>query len=121
MGTDKKKKAERRGRNAEKIARIYLRLKGYRILSSRYKTKMGEIDIVATRGNYIVFIEVKARANLDTALDSIAYKQRRRIEKAASLWLKQHRDETCSPRFDVIALAPGRWPRHIKSAWRYGE
>ena len=52
---------EQRGRRAENIAAMFLRLKGYTILDRRCRTPFGEIDIIARRGKTIVFVEVKAR------------------------------------------------------------
>ncbi|MFC3053681.1 YraN family protein [Kordiimonas pumila] len=116
-----RKKAEKRGRNAELLARIYLRLKGYRILAHRFRSPYGEIDIIAKRGKTLVFVEVKARKSVDDALYSIAYKQRRRIEAASEDWLKKHKPVFKSIRFDIIAVASGILPTHIHGAWRLGE
>ena len=64
-------KAWRRGRWAERRAALFLRLKGFRIIARGYKSPVGEIDIVARRGNLLAFVEVKARATLDGAAEAL--------------------------------------------------
>jgi putative endonuclease len=96
-----------------------LRLKGYRILTQRLKTPMGELDVIARRGRVICFVEVKSRANLETALEALGPTQRRRIERAAAWWCANRgQDPTLSMRFDLIAIAPGHRPVHVVDAWR---
>ncbi len=122
MAAHSRQRAERKGRNAELIARLWLMIKGYRILNTRFKTKVGEIDIIAKKGKTIAIVEVKARKLETTALESINTKQRRRIERSTELWLKKSGYiHTISPRFDIIAIVPKRFPIHIKDAWRLGE
>ncbi len=110
---------ERAGRLAETAAAWMLRLKGFRILARRYATPVGEIDLVATRGSLVIFVEVKQRALLDMAAAATSARQRRRIERAAATFLQRHpqlRHASC--RFDVVAVAPARWPLHVVDAWR---
>jgi putative endonuclease len=66
------RKAYRLGHLAETRCVWYLRLKGYRILSRRFKTPVGEIDIVARHRGTLVFVEVKARADVEAAAGSLA-------------------------------------------------
>ena len=115
--TTRRQKAEQSGRRAEQIAAFYLRLKGYRILASRDKTPVGEIDIIATRGKTLVIVEVKKRNTLREALEAVSLNQRRRIERATLAWQQKNRKMALSVRFDVIAIVPKRWPTHIKNAW----
>jgi len=119
--TTTRQKAELRGRRAEQVAALYLRFKGYRIIEKRFRSRRGEIDLIARRGSTTVFIEVKARKTVDDALLSIAYKQRRCIEAAAEDWLKKHGHSQKSLRFDVVAIVPRALPTHITGAWRIGE
>jgi putative endonuclease len=63
--------AEQRGRRAEILALLFLSLKGYRILARRFRAAGGEIDIVARRGDLLIFAEVKARATIDAALGAV--------------------------------------------------
>lgn len=105
--------AYRRGLFAETLAAWLLRLRLYRILARRYRTPSGEIDLIARRGRTIVFVEVKSRPSETEALEAVGAKTRRRIVRAAELWLAAHPDAAgFNFRFDVIAIVPGRLPRH---------
>ena len=107
------------GHLAESIAAWFLRLKGFRILARRFATPVGEIDLVASRGELLVFVEVKRRAELAAASEAVLPRQQQRIARAAELFL-QRRPSARAPncRFDVIAVAPWRWPLHVTDAWR---
>ena len=113
-------RAEARGRRSATPAAWALRLKGYRILARRLKTRMGEIDMVALPPfGPVCFIEVKARGDVAAAALSVAPGQRTRIARAADLYLASRPDLTArGARFDIIAVAPGRWPQHHADAWR---
>ncbi len=116
----KKQAAERRGRQAERIAGWWLRLKGWRIIGRRMRTAAGEVDIVARRGAIIAFVEVKARAS-DAELD-LAIDARRLARVAASAEILFH--DIAKPgddmQIDVMLLAPGRPPRHLTNVWHGG-
>lgn len=115
---DDRRVAERRGRRAETLATWVLRLKGYRILARRYRTPVGEIDLIARRGGLIAFVEVKQRDTLAEAAEALTATGRRRIARAASLWLSVHPAAAALDlRFDVIMCVPGRLPRHIRQAF----
>ncbi len=106
------------GIGAERLAGWFLRLKGYRILARRYATPLGEIDLVAATGDTLVFVEVKRRSSIDKALEALTARQQARIKRAAQHYLQYHpgfRDWAC--RFDLVGLAPWRWPRHAVAAW----
>ncbi|MEL6287622.1 MAG: YraN family protein [Pseudomonadota bacterium] len=77
------------GRWAEWLAAGSLMLRGYRILALRYRTRVGEIDIIARRGRRIAFIEVKARAALDDALFAITPTLSRRVMAASEVWMRR--------------------------------
>ena len=97
------------GAFGEKKAAAYLRRKGYKIVASNYSCRFGEIDIIASKGGYIVFAEVKLRKNADfaEAREFVNYAKQQRIIKTAQLWLSE-RDCQLQPRFDVIEVyAPG--------------
>lgn len=113
--------AERRGRRAETIAALLLRLKGYRILARRYRCPAGEADLIVRRGNLVAAVEVKARDTLAAAAESVTAQQRQRIAAALAQFTAM-RDEcrTCDLRFDAVLIAPRTWPRHIADAWRPG-
>lgn len=102
---------------AEGLAAIVLRLSGYQIIERRYKTPGGEIDLIARRGRHFAFVEVKFRQSLDEAKFSLSVQQKRRINKAALFWLARNEHPYESLSFDVIVMAPWRWPLHIKSAF----
>ena len=113
-----RQKAFRFGLGAETRAVWLLRLKGYVILARRWRTPGGEADIVARRGETLVFVEVKARADLTSAREAIGPMQQRRIAAAASAWLARNpADMARTLRFDAVFVAPGRWPVHIVSAF----
>ena len=107
-----------RGISAESLAAAWLIGKGYRILARRFRSGAGEIDIVAGRRHTIIFVEVKARASLDEAAESVTPRQRGRIAAAAEIWLAQNPQVTFRDlRFDAILIAPGRLPQHIQGAF----
>lgn len=106
------------GISAESRAAAWLIAHGYRILARRFKSPMGEIDIIAARRYTLIFVEVKARATLDEAALSITERQKQRIAKAAEIWLANNPVPAIRDmRFDVILIAPGKLPRHIPSAF----
>ena len=108
--------AERRGHKGEMLAVWWLRLKGYRIVARRFKTKLGEIDIIARRRNVVAMVEVKARTTLPEAMDAIDHQTMRRIEAAGDLWLAKQRDYArINIRYDLIAILPKRLPVHVES------
>ena len=110
-----------RGHKAEDRMAWYLRCKGYRIIDKRFKTPVGEIDIIAKKGGALIFVEVKYRQNTVALGEAISVKNRRRVEKAAQLFCQKHRLSNQQWRFDAILLAPKKWPHHIKQAWIFGE
>jgi putative endonuclease len=110
-----------RGLSAESRAALLLIAKAYRILARRWKTPFGEIDIVARRRGVLVFVEVKARASMDAALEAVTERARQRIAAAAELWRARHPQHANGEiRFDVIVVTPGRMPRHIANAFEAG-
>lgn len=114
--------AHRRGLGAERLCLWSLRLRGYRVLAQRYRTPVGEIDLIARRGRTVAAIEVKARADDARAVESLLWKQRGRIARALEHFLQSRPDlADAALRFDVMVVAPGRWPRHLRGAWRVGE
>jgi putative endonuclease len=111
--------AHRAGLRAENLAALLLRLKGYSILARRLRTRAGEIDLIARRGRTLVFVEVKARADLADAADALAMRQRARLARAAGLFLAARPLlDGMNVRFDVVLVAPRRFPRHLADAWR---
>ena len=102
---------------AEKIACFYLNVKFYQILARRYKTPFGEIDIIAKKGNEIIFIEVKARKETDL-MDFISKHQQQRINKAAQYFLLNFsKYQTYNLRFDAIIMNRNFLPKHFIGYW----
>lgn len=113
-----RQKAFKRGVLAEKAAAMMLRFKGYKILSTRYKTPFGEVDIIAYKAKTLVFIEVKARSTVEAAAESITPRQQKRITRAASSFLASHKEyEGFDCRFDAVLITGLRPPKHIENAW----
>jgi putative endonuclease len=113
-----RQRAERKGHWAEWLACLALRLKGYRLLARRFKTPLGEVDLIMRRGGVTAFIEVKARRDNDAALISVTATAQRRIAMAADLWRRRDaRSAAMVCRFDIVAVAPYRWPRHFENAF----
>ncbi|MEB2844871.1 YraN family protein [Rhizobiales bacterium RZME27] len=113
-----RRRAERRGHWSEYLAAAFLLLKGYRILAMRYKTKSGEIDLIARKRNLVAFVEVKARREQGLALDAVGYETQKRIHSASEQWLSRRRDaHLLSLRYDVIAVLPGRFPKHFQDVF----
>lgn len=113
---DKRRKHLRAGRMAEYIAALYLMGKGYRILARRFKTRSGEIDLIAKRGQRLAFIEVKQRATAEDAEAAIGGIQSQRIHAAADDWLVRHpAHRNFNLGFDVVFIVRRRWPRHIEN------
>ena len=110
--------AYRGGHRAEALAAWYLRLKCYRIIARRYKTPLGEIDLIATRWGTTVFVEVKARASAASRAETLESINQARIVRAAEYYLSRHpKLAQTSLRFDVIFLAPRHWPHHLINAF----
>jgi putative endonuclease len=106
------------GLSGEGRAALFLAAKGYRELARRWKTPVGEIDLVMRRGKLIAFVEVKARPTLDEAAFAVLPRQRRRVIAAAEAWLAAHPEHAgYDLRFDVVLVAPGKLPRHLAAAF----
>ena len=119
--TDGRRRAERYGRHAESLAAWLLRLKGYRILARGYRSRVGELDIVARRGRVLAFVEVKARGDVSEAAEALRPAQRSRIARAAEAFQASRPElRALLVRFDVVLVAPGRRPHHLPDAWRPG-
>ena len=107
-----------RGHWAERVALAVLVLKGYRQLARRYSASGGEIDLIVKRGDTIVFVEVKARDVIDSALIAISAQKRGRFSRAARAWISRNPWAAAKIfRADAVFVAPGRWPRHLVGAF----
>ena len=115
----KRQQAETRGRRAETYAALWLRLKGYRIIATRVRTPVGEIDLIASRGQTLAFIEVKRRKTLNSAQQAVTRSNWQRISAAASSWAAKRPDfQDYNWRFDLVAIAPRARPKHFPDFWR---
>ena len=93
-------------------------MKGFRIVERRFKTRAGEIDLIARRGGLAVIVEVKARARLAEAMDAITPITRRRILAATDIWLARQPDRAhLAVRFDLVAVLPRRMPVHVAAVF----
>lgn len=109
---------ERLGRRAEWSAAVCLLLKGYRILTMRHKTPQGEIDIIARRGQRLLFVEVKGRSDRTLAAEAVHIRNQQRVVRAAQWYLQAHPELAgLEVRFDVCLVAWYRWPHHIPNAF----
>ena len=118
MTPDDRRQREAAGRRAESLAAFWLRLKGYRIIARRHRTPVGEIDILAGKGNILVAVEVKNRPSLETGLSAVTPKQWSRIARAMQ-WTFSARPDLAEMdgRFDLIVVC-GLRPHHITDAWQ---
>ena len=109
---------EAAGRRGEFWAALFLQLQGYRIIGRRVKTPVGEIDLIARRGDTIAIVEVKSRSFSHQEAEALLAVNQHRIMRAARFCLTGRAEmANAHIRFDVIFLAPFAWPRHIVSAF----
>ena len=93
------------GQKGEALAVSFLRKKGYRIKVCNYKTRIGEIDIIAADGDVLVFVEVKTRESLEYGhpFEAVNARKRKKIASVAMLYLKKF-DDLPPCRFDVVSI-----------------
>lgn len=104
---------------AEIIVCVYLTIKGYKIKKRRYKTPLGEIDIIAVKKNYIVFFEVKARADKNTN-EVVSKNQMKRISDAARHYITKNQcSEKYNYRIDLIIFRSALAIKHIENSWEF--
>ncbi len=111
------------GNIGEKFAARYLADKGYKIIDRNYRSRFGEIDIIATKEKYIVFIEVKTRSEraMVSGFEAVGIKKQIRIIKTALLYLGENNVDL-QPRFDVIEIITSEVKnvkklKHLKNAF----
>ena len=114
--------SHRLGHRSEWWAAALLMARGYQILGFRLKTRAGEIDILARRGKVLAVVEVKRRARLEDALTALGPDQYDRLLAAGRSVLRQRPSLAGHLlRIDVVALAPGRFPRHRRGVVALGR
>lgn len=116
MKKEKDNSRFKKGMWAETLACVLLLCKGYRIVARRLRTPQGEVDILAARGKTLVLAEVKYRNTVEAALTSITPHQQQRLMSAAN-YIAARYPQYDTRRWDIIALAPRAWPRHIINPW----
>jgi len=109
------------GPEAENRACVILRAAGYRIVARNWRSRFGEIDIIARDGDTLVFVEVRARSHsgFGGAAASVDVAKQRRISRTAALFLQETSCELPA-RFDVVAISPGREDL-LRDAFRMDE
>ncbi len=115
--TNVRREADRRGREGEAEAAMWLTGQGWRIIAERVKTKAGEIDLIAKRPGLVAFVEVKWRARSAALADAIDERRLARVAAAAECVAHEYATGGEDIRIDVILLAPGQRPYHIENAW----
>ena len=115
---ERRRRSHAWGLSAEGWAAWYLRLTGWRILKHRYKTRAGEIDLIAKRRKTVVFVEVKARKTREAALEAVTPASQKRISRAARVFVSEHaKAGFYALRFDVIIIRPWALPERIENAF----
>ena len=96
---------EKEAYRGEALAAAYLRKKHYRIVASGYRSRFGEIDLIAENRKYLVFVEVKLRKNdrFASAMEYVDYRKQNRIRTTAQVYLSENPTDL-QPRFDVIEI-----------------
>ena len=106
------------GQMSEKLAVEFLAAQGYRILDRKFTIRGGEIDIVALHEDSVAFVEVKARPTHQEGMEAIGERKRRRVARAASVWLARNAwAERHVLRGDAILVDAARSPLHIEDAF----
>lgn len=113
-----RKRSQQRGVMAEYLACAWMMLKGYRFCAMRYKTPVGEIDLIMRKGGMLVFVEVKARSGHDAAAFAIHAANQQRVMRAAQHFIVHHpRVADYAVRFDAVLVAWYKMPRHVPHAF----
>ncbi|MCR4723798.1 MAG: YraN family protein [Clostridia bacterium] len=121
---EKDKIKKKRGKDGEDLACRYLEKKGYRILERNFRCRMGEIDVIACDGEYICFIEIKARTRTDYGMprDAVDRRKQQKLLRCTQLYLKLHPGlaRQYSPRMDIVEILyreDGSFVRHTPNAF----
>ncbi len=114
----KRKRSYRRGLMAEWFALAWLIAKGYRFVAWRYKTKLGEIDLIVRTRRHLVMVEVKARADASDAAHAVHATNQSRVVQSAQWFLASHPAyQHLQVRFDVVLIAWYKRPKHLRHAF----
>lgn len=108
--------AYRRGVWSETCALFLLRLKGYRLIQRRYKTPLGEIDLLMAQGSTLIAVEVKYRPHYDAAAYALSTRQQYRIRRSLEQAHKQF-PQFFYLRCDTVLIFDDKWPIHMKNVF----
>ena len=107
---------EEKGILGEIFAALILLCKGFWILKRRYKTKCGEIDIIAKKGNLIAFVEVKFRQGVESSYMAITDKQLKRIQRASEIFFDRYPEYRENfRRYDIVLICKWKMPIYIEN------
>ena len=111
----------KRGNAGEDRAAAHLERIGMHIVERNFKTKLGELDIIARDGKTLVFVEVRMRTTnaYGNAVEAVNHHKQRQVSRIASQYIKVRRPRFETARFDVIGITAGDLV-HIRDAWRLG-
>jgi putative endonuclease len=106
--------SRKRGADAERRARRFYRLRGYRVLGENVWAAGNELDLIVRRGGHLVFCEVKAKLGegYGEPAEMVDAEKQRRLRRAAEAWLGGHPElARLEVRLDVVAVTPRRVTR----------
>jgi putative endonuclease len=110
------------GRRSEIDGAAYLRSVGFRVIASGYRTREGEVDLIAWDGDVLVFVEVKALHSGVSPEAAVGRRKQQRVARAARAYLAQYRMHSAMYRFDILAVSvlPAQKPvfRLLRDAFR---
>lgn len=110
------------GKEGERIAELYLKHKGYKLVERNYRCSAGELDLIVLDRRVVVFVEVKTRSGhgFGSPLEAVEFHKQRKMIQAAQYFLSEKRLHQRDARFDVVGISwPGREPvvEHIENAF----
>jgi len=99
-----------KGQKGERRAAAYLRLRGYQVLERNYRVPQGEIDLIARRGETLVFVEVKSRKDdsYGTPIEAVSSQKVKRVSAVAAVYLSRYEKPYNVCRFDIVAVGPDK-------------
>ena len=110
------------GKEGERVAELYLKHKGYKLVERNYRCSAGELDLIVLDRRVVVFVEVKTRSGhgFGSPLEAVEFHKQRKMIQAAQYFLSEKRLHQRDARFDVVGISwPGREPvvEHIENAF----
>jgi putative endonuclease len=110
------------GKEGERVAELYLKNKGYRLIERNYRCALGELDLIVLDRRVVVFVEVKTRSGhgYGSPLEAVEFRKQRKMIQAAQYFLSEKKLHQRDARFDVVGISwPGREPlvEHIENAF----